>query len=278
MYPMTASVSKQLLPVYDKPMIHYPLSTLMSADIRKILIISQSDNLPLYRRLYGNGNRLGIDISYAKQDEPKGLAQAFTIANDAKFLRGAVSVGLILGDNIFHGHGLEQAVIEAACSREPTIFCAEVSHPERYGVATFDPSGNLASIQEKPFKPPSNTAVTGLYFYPKDVTYVVEKLNSSERGELEITDVNMHYLKAGRLRAIRLPRGVAWLDTGSPDTLLQASHYVQTIQERQGQMVGCPEEIAFNKGWIGTKDIADLYDLYSNEYVEYLMHVCKKKK
>jgi len=275
---MTASVSKQLLPVYDKPMIHYPLSTLMSADIRRILIISQSCNLPLYRRLYGDGTRLGIKIEYAKQDEPKGLAQAFTIANDAKFLRGAVSVGLILGDNIFHGHGVEQAVVEAACSREPTIFCTEVSHPERYGVASFDKSGKLLGIQEKPRYPPSRTAVTGLYFYPKDITHVVERLKPSARGELEITDVNMHYLRAGRLRAIRLPRGVAWLDTGAPDTLLQASQYVQTIQERQGKMVGCPEEIAFNKGWIGTRAIADLCNLYSNEYVEYLMHTCNRKK
>ncbi len=258
MYPMTQAVNKQLLPVYDKPLVYYPMATLMSAGISRVLVISQEENIPLYRSLFGDGRQWGMVISYAAQPEPKGLAQAFTIAANARFLDDARNVALILGDNIFHGYRLDELLFRVAESGKPSIFITEVTDPQRYGVAEFI-DGALVNIHEKPTDPPSNMAVTGLYFYPAgEVVTVVDQLKPSVRGELEITDVNRHFIRNRTLEATTLGPGIAWLDTGTPSSLLQASHYVETIQTRQGRMVACLEEIALGNGWITVGELSRL--------------------
>ena len=248
LHPLTRAVSKQLVPVYDKPMVYYPLSTLMLAGIREILIVTTPQDLESFRRLLGGGESLGLRIEYAAQPRPEGLAQAFLIGRD--FVGGDL-VALALGDNVFYGHGLPDVLRSAAGRAEgATVFGYRVRDPERYGVVEFDGAGRAASLEEKPARPRSPWAVTGLYFYDNRVLDIAARLRPSARGELEITDVNRSYLEAGSLHVERLGRGYAWLDTGTPESLLHASNFIQTIQERQGQMVACVEEIAFTMGWI----------------------------
>jgi len=248
LYPITQSVSKQLLPVYDKPMIYYPLSVLMLASIRDILIITTPDDQPLFSNLLGDGSQWGVNIKYAVQPEPRGIAEAFIIGKP--FINGGRSC-LILGDNIFYGHGLAD-ILGNAVSRPAgaTVFGYTVSNPGRYGVISFDKAGRAVAIDEKPEKPRSNTVVTGLYFYDATVTDIAASLEPSARGELEITDVNRHYLEHGALNVERLGRGIAWLDTGTHESLLKAANFIETIEQRQGLKVACPEEIAWHHGWI----------------------------
>ena len=269
LHPITRGVSKQLLPVYDKPMIYYPMSSLMLAGIREILLISTPEDLPSYRRLFGDGKSMGLELSYAEQPKPEGLAQAFLIGRD---FVGTDRVALALGDNVFYGHGFSE-VLENAAKREDgaTVFGYFVHDPERYGVVEFDASGKVVGIEEKPEKPRSRYAVTGLYFYDNRVLDIAAGLSPSARGELEITDVNKAYLESGDLHVELLGRGVAWLDTGTYESLLQAQNFVETVQERQGLRIACLEEIAFRKGWIDVNELAALGAAMKNSsYGEYL--------
>ncbi|MEY6431877.1 glucose-1-phosphate thymidylyltransferase RfbA [Thioalkalicoccus limnaeus] len=272
LYPLTNSISKQLLPVYDKPMIYYPLSTLMLAGIRQILIITTPRDLAAFRELLGDGRQWGIELSYASQPEPGGLAQAFLIGRD--FIAGDPSC-LVLGDNLFHGHGLtERLRVAAARTEGATVFGYWVKDPERYGVAGFDAAGRVTSLEEKPADPKSNYAVTGLYFYDRDVCDLAAELRPSARGELEITDLNNRYLQRGRLIMERLGRGFAWLDTGTHESLLQAGEFIHTIEERQGLKVCCPEEIAFKNRWIDAGHLKALArDLQKSGYGDYLLRL-----
>jgi glucose-1-phosphate thymidylyltransferase len=251
LHPMTLATSKQLLPVYDKPMVYYPLSTLMLAGIRDIMLISTPDDLPQFKRLLGSGERLGVRFTYAAQPKPEGIAQAFLIASD--WIAGS-SCAMALGDNIIHADHLSALLQQAAkCTDGATVFAYQVRDPERYGVVSFDGAGRAIDLIEKPTVPSSNWAVTGLYFYDRNVTEIAATITASARGELEITDMNKVYLNAGTLRVERLSRGCAWLDAGTPDSLLQAATFVQTIQSRTGNLVGCPEEVAFRMGYISAE-------------------------
>jgi glucose-1-phosphate thymidylyltransferase len=275
LYPLTHAVSKQILPVYDKPMIYYPLSMLMLAGIRDILIISTPEDLPLFRRLLGSGNQWGLTFSFKEQDSPRGLADAFIVGKE--FINSE-KVALILGDNIFYGRGLGK-IMQSAAQREDgaTIFAYPVRDPERYGVVAFDSNGKAFSIEEKPQKPLSNFAVPGIYFYDSKITEYAENLKPSTRGELEITDINRIYMEKNELYVEVLGRGVAWLDAGKHEALLQASTFVQTVQERQGMMISCPEEIAFRKGFIDVKQLSSLAKSYNgNEYGQYLLDLVKE--
>lgn len=275
LYPITKGVSKQMLPVFDKPMIYYPVSTLMMAGIRDILIISTPLDLPGFKRLLGDGSDYGVHFTYAEQPSPDGLAQAFIIGKD--FI-GDDSVCLVLGDNIFHGAGftevLRQAVESAEQEAKATVFGYWVDDPERYGVAEFDHEGNCLSIEEKPAHPKSNYAVVGLYFYPNKVVRVAETIKPSARGELEITSVNQEFLKDGELKVQTLPRGFAWLDTGTHDSLAEASIYVEVLEKRQGLKIACLEGIAYRQGWISKEKMTELAKpMLKNQYGQYLMKV-----
>ncbi|MFO1124757.1 MAG: glucose-1-phosphate thymidylyltransferase RfbA [Methylocystis sp.] len=270
LHPMTLVTSKQLLPVYDKPMIYYPLSTLMLAGVREILIITTPEDLLSFKRLLGSGAQWGLSLSYAVQPRPEGLAQAYHIGAD--FVDGARSV-LILGDNIFYGHGLPDALSESSRSAA-TVFAYHVRDPERYGVVDFDPAGRAISIEEKPLKPRSNWAVTGLYFYDERAPQFARQLKPSPRGELEITDLNRIYLELGELQVARLGRGFAWLDTGTPEALIEAGEYVRAIEQRQGQRVACLEEIAFRAGWIDVAEARAASSKFSKSgYGQYISQV-----
>lgn len=275
LYPITKGVSKQLLPIYDKPMIYYPISVLMRAGIRDILIISTPHDLPGFMRLLGDGSDFGVNFSYAEQPSPDGLAQAFIIGEE--FI-GDDSACLVLGDNIFHGNGftsmLKDAVKDAEENGKATVFGYWVSDPERYGVAEFDEAGNCLSIEEKPLKPKSNYAVVGLYFYPNRVVDIAKSITPSARGELEITSVNQDFLQAGELKVKTLERGFAWLDTGTHDSLSEASTFIEVIEKRQGLKIACLEEIAFRQGWITPDKMRELAQpMIKNQYGQYLLRV-----
>ena len=272
LYPLTLSVSKQLLPLYDKPMVYYPLSMLMLSGIREILVISTPEQLPAFQRLLADGTQWGLHFEYAAQAEPRGLADAFLVGRE--FI-GEERVALILGDNIFFGHGLPAKLREAAAHESgAVIFAYPVRDPERYGVVEFDDQGKALSIQEKPLKPKSRYAVPGLYFYDHQVVHIAENLKPSARGELEITDVNQVYLDQGSLQVQVLGRGVAWLDAGTHSSLLQAANFVQTVEERQGMMISCPEEIAYRMGFIDRQQFRSLADDFAdNEYGRYLQRL-----
>ena len=274
LHPLTHSVSKQLMPIYDKPMIYYPLSILMLAGIREILIITTPHDLSQFKRLLGDGKDWGIDITYTVQPTPDGLAQAFILGED--FI-GSDNVSLILGDNIFYGHGIGELLTNAVNNEEgATVFGYRVNDPEHYGVVTFDANGVATDLEEKPEKPKSNYAITGLYFYDNDVIKIAKTLKPSLRGELEITDVNKVYLARGKLNVELMGRGFAWLDTGTHASLLSAANYMQAIEERQGLKVACPEEIAYRKGFINAEQLAKLASpLRKSGYGQYLMEILK---
>lgn len=276
LFPLTIGVSKQLLPVYDKPMVYYPLSMLMLAGIQEILVISSPGALPAFRALLGDGQKWGLRLSYAEQPEPRGLADAFLIGRE---FTGEDPVSLILGDNIFFGHGLPASLRKAAELKEGAlIFAYPVRDPQRYGVVEFDEHGRALSIEEKPEKPRSKYAVPGIYFYDGQVVKVAEDLTPSPRGELEITDLNCVYLERGQLRVEVLGRGVAWLDAGTHESLLQAANFVQAVEDRQGMMISCPEEIAYRLGYISQDELRQLAnEMNSNEYGAYLQRLAEEE-
>lgn len=280
LYPLTKSISKQMMAIYDKPMIYYPLSVLMLAGINEILIISTPHDLPNFKNLLGDGSDFGIRLEYAEQPSPDGLAQAFIIGEE--FI-GSDDACLILGDNIFYGHGLTEllktAVKNVVEEKKATVFGYYVQDPERYGVAEFDKQGNVISIEEKPTEPKSNYAVVGLYFYPNSVVEIAKKIKPSDRGELEITTVNQEYLAEKNLKVELMGRGYAWLDTGTHESLLEASNFIQTIEKRQGLKVACLEEIAFEMGYISKEKVIELAaPLKKNEYGQYLLRLANKKQ
>jgi glucose-1-phosphate thymidylyltransferase len=275
LYPITQAISKQLLPIYDKPMAYYPLTTLMLAGMREILIISTPDDIPRFQKLMGDGSQWGLDLQYAVQPSPDGLAQAFILGRD---FVGSDSVALILGDNIFHGHELvrllKRADVRDDCA---TVFAYHVSDPERYGVVEFDDKGRAVGLEEKPRSPRSNYALTGLYFYDNRVLNVAAELRPSARGELEITDVNKWYLDKGALHVEIMGRGMAWLDTGTHESLLEAAHFIETIEKRQGLKIACPEEIAFRLGWISVDDVVRIAEpMKKNAYGQYLLRLANE--
>ena len=278
LYPITKGVSKQLIPIFDKPMVYYPISVLMQAGIREILIISTPSDLPAFRRLLGDGSDFGVEFSYAEQPSPDGLAQAFIIGEE--FI-GDDCACLVLGDNIFHGSGFGEMLLEAVKAAEEegkaTVFGYRVSDPQRYGVAEFDADGNCLSIEEKPEHPKSNYAVTGLYFYPNSVVEIAKSIRPSARGELEITTVNQRFLEEGKLKVQTLGQGFAWLDTGTHDSLAEASIYIEAIEKRQGVKVACLEALAFGKGWIDAEKMMELAaPMLKNQYGQYLMKVVEE--
>ena len=278
LYPITKGISKQLMPIYDKPMIYYPLSVLMLAGIQEILIISTPYDLPSFRRLLGDGTQWGVQFSYAEQPSPDGLAQAFIIGKE--FI-GNDSVCLVLGDNIFYGAGftglLKNSVIEAEQNNKATVFGYYVNDPERYGVATFDENNNCTSIEEKPQNPQSNYAVVGLYFYPNSVVQVAQAIKPSARGELEITSVNQHYLAQNELKVQTLQRGFAWLDTGTHESLFEASAFIETVEKRQGLKIACIEEIAYLNRWLTKEQLISLAQpMIKNQYGQYLLHLAQE--
>ena len=280
LYPITKGISKQLIPIFDKPMIYYPISVLMLAGIREILIISTPFDLPFFKRLLGSGEDLGVMFSYAEQPSPDGLAQAFIIGE--KFI-GDDSVCLVLGDNIFHGHGftnlLKESVQNADIYNNATVFGYYVSDPERYGVAEFDAEGNCLSIEEKPQKPKSNYAVVGLYFYPNNVVDIAKSVKPSDRGELEITTLNQQYLDKKKLKVKTLGRGFAWLDTGTHDSLSEASTFIEVLEKREGLKIACLEDIALNNNWISPERLEQIAKpMLKNEYGQYLIKCVKEKK
>lgn len=280
LYPVTKAMSKQMLPLYNKPMIYYPVSILMLAGIRDILIISTPTDLPNFKNLFGDGSDYGVNFSYAEQPKPEGLAQSFLIANECGFLREDESCALILGDNIFHSAGFSEslnlAIKTATTSSIATVFGYYVKDPERYGVAEIDKDGNCLLIEEKPQHPKSNICVTGLYFYPEDVVKKAKQVKPSARGELEITTLNQMYLEDKRLRVDVMQRGSAWFDTGTFDSLSEAGNYVETIEKRQGLKIACLEEIAYNNGWISKDKLKNIGDSMSkNEYGQYLLGLIK---
>lgn len=279
LYPITKAISKQLMPVYDKPMVYYPLSVLMNSDIKDILLISTPFDLPMFQRLLGDGSQWGIHIEYAQQPKPEGLAQAFVIGKD--FI-GDDSVCLVLGDNIFHGAGFNSLLAQAKSSVEEEgkacIFGYYVDEPQRYGVAEFDEEGNCLGIEEKPENPKSHYAIVGLYFYPNSVVKIAQEIKPSKRGEYEITDVNREFLAKSQLRLLKLDRGFAWLDTGTFDSLSEASNYIETIEKRQSLKVACPEEIAYSKNWITSEQLRELaLPMASNQYGQYLLKLVEGK-
>src|SRR5262244_2269533 len=272
LHPLTRSISKQLLPIYNKPMVYYPLSTLMLAGIRDVLVISTPQDTGAFQRLLGDGRHIGLNIQYAVQPSPDGLAQAFIIGSE--FI-GDGRVALALGDNVFYGHGFTESIQRAAArTRGATVFAYWVRDPQRYGVVEFDAAGRAVGLEEKPVKPRSPWAVTGLYFYDNRVVDIAASLKPSDRGELEITDVNLAYLRTSELHVERLGRGIAWLDTGTHEALLQASHFIQTLEERQGLMVACVEEIAFKMGYITAEDVLRIAaPMQKNLYGQYLVRL-----
>jgi glucose-1-phosphate thymidylyltransferase len=277
LHPVTKAISKQLIPIYDKPMVYYPLTTLMLAGIKEILVISTPTDLPMYKKVLGDGSQWGIRLEYAEQPRPEGLAQAFIIGK--KFLAGSPAC-LILGDNIFYGHGLVDSLKKAVSNETgATIFGYWVRDPQRYGVIEFDKAGKVISIEEKPQKPKSNYAAVGLYFYDSQVCDIAATIKPSARGELEITDLNNAYRKNNKLQVELLGRGTAWLDTGTPESMLQAANFVQTVQQRQGLMIACPEEIAFHLGLIDVKQLIKLAEpLAKNWYGQYLLALVDERR